>query len=161
METQHTMWILGAVFALVGAPMVWLALRAFDKGRAIAAWPKVPGVITSAGLDSWKETSKDQQGFNQTHTRFRPIIQYRYTVAGQTLEGTRLHREDDTSLDQEAAQREIDPYPVGQQVMVLHDPQDPKTAFLTVKTSLGGIILCCFGGFWIALGLLMFGLSFL
>ncbi len=155
------MWMLGGVFALVGVPMIWLSLRTFRRDRAIAAWPRAPGVVTSARLDSWMQSYKDQDGHSRSDRRYRPIVQYTYTVDGQTLDGNRIHRNDDTSLDQGAAQRDIDKYAPKQEVMVLHDPTDPRTAYLETRTSIGGVILCVFGGFWIALGGLLVGLSFL
>lgn len=41
-------WTLGAAFAAVGLPMVWLALRVFARDRAMRDWPRAPGVITSS-----------------------------------------------------------------------------------------------------------------
>jgi hypothetical protein len=158
---MYTMWILAGVFAMTGAPMVWLALRTFAKDREMATWPRVPGVITSTRLDSWMETSKDKNGFTSRSTRYKPVVHYRYTVGGQTLEGTIIDRHGAGSQDKKAAQGVLDAYPAEQAVMVLHDPADPTTAYLRTTRSVGGIILCCFGSFWLATGLLLFGLSFL
>jgi hypothetical protein len=155
------MWMLGGVFALVGVPMIWLALRTIARDREIAAWPRAPGVITQARLDSWMQTSKDRDGFSRSDRMFRPIVQYTYQVEGRTLDGNRIHRNDDTATGRGAAQREIDKYPPKQEVMVLYDPKAPKTAYLETRTSIGGVILCAFGGFWIALGGLLVALSFL
>ena len=91
------MWMLGGVFALVGAPMIWLALRTFARDRAIAAWPRAPGVVTSARLDSWMQSYKDREGYNRSDRVYRPIVQYTYKVDGQTLDGNRIHRNDDAS----------------------------------------------------------------
>lgn len=155
------MWMLGSVFALVGVPMIWLALRTFARDRAIAAWPRAPGVMTSARLDSWMQSYKDRDGYSRRDRVYRPIVQYTYKVDGQTLDGNRIHRDDDAMTGRGAAQREIDKYSPKQEVMVLYDPKDPKTAYLETRTSIGGVILCAFGGFWIALGGLLVGLSFL
>ena len=157
---QLQMWILGGVFALVGVPMIALAMRAFAKGRAIAAWPRAPGVVISARLDSWSQTSRDRDGFNRTDRMYRPIVEYTYDVEGRTLQGDRIDLES-AATGRESAQRVIDAYPPSKPLMVLYDPKDPATAYLQVRTSIGGVILACFGGFWIALGALLVGLSFL
>src|SRR5690348_8616159 len=117
-----TLWMLGGVFALVGAPMVWLALRTFAKDRAIATWPKAPGVVIARRLESSLMTSTDNDGFKRTDRYFRPIVQYTYKVGDQTLEGSRIHRNDDTWTGEKSAQRDIDKYPLHGEVMVLHDP---------------------------------------
>jgi hypothetical protein len=155
------MWMLGGVFALVGAPMIWLAVRAFARDRAIAAWPRARGVIVSRRLASSTHSYRDRDGFNRTDTLYRPIVQYTYTVDGQALEGNRIHRNDDTATGRAAAQRDIDRYAAQQEVMVLYDPADPKTAYLETRLSIGGVILCAFGGLWVGLGALLTVLSFL
>ncbi len=158
---QMQMWIIGGVFALVGVPMVWLALRTFALDRVIATWPRAPGVVTSARLDSWTQSSKDRDGYDRTDRVYRPIVHYTYKVNGQMLEGNRIHRNDGTATDRGAAQRAIDKYAPQQEVKVLYDPQNPQIAYLETRRSIGGVILCAFGVFWVALGALLVGLSFL
>ncbi len=154
------MWMLGGIFSLVGAPMVWLALRAFARDRVIATWPRAPGVVTASRVESWMQPYKDKNGLSGTYKMYGPIVQYRYEVAGQTLEGSGIRREGH-GTDEEGAQRQADRYPLNGQVMVFHDPSDPKTAFLETQTNIGAVILSIFGGMWIAVGVLLIGLSFL
>lgn len=156
-----TLWMLGAVFALVGVPMISLAMRTFALDLTIATWPRTQGVVQSSHVESWEQRYRDQDGYDQTRTAARPRVTYTYTVDGRALEGTCIHRNDDTSIDKSAAQRDIDKYPAQRQVSVLYDPSDPRTAYLEVRRSIGGVILFAFGGLWIALGLLLTVLHFL
>jgi hypothetical protein len=156
------MWILGAVFALVGLPFVWIARRAFARDRAEARWPRAPGLVISARLDRWTETSRDQDGYYRDYTWYKPVVRYTYTVGGQVLEGKRIARAiDDVNTDRKTAQRYVDRYPVEKPIMVLYDPGDPAKALLEVRRSIGAVILLVFGCVWIAIGALLIALSLL
>jgi hypothetical protein len=89
-------------------------------------------------------TYKDDHGYNRSHTSYSPALRYGYTVNGQQLEGTELARVR-SSTNRHAAEARLAPYPVGKQVMVYCDPNDPNIAYLEVKRSFGGIFLLCFG----------------
>lgn len=148
------MWILAAVFATVGLPMVWLAQRVFSRDRAAGAWPRAPGVITSSSLEAIKTKVRDRNGLYYDSTFYRPVVRYTYTVGGRTLEGTRAYRQDDEKTSEDAAQRSIDAYPAQKHVEVLYDPSDPSVAYLEVRRSTGAVILLAFGCLWLALSAL-------
>lgn len=152
------LWVLGAAFAAVGLPMVWLALRVFAQDRAIRGWPRAPGVITSSSVSSRTERSRDEDGQFYDRTVHEAVVRYTYTVDGVTREGTRLSREG-SSTSQAGARRHVDAYPPRKAVEVFHDPSDPATAYLEASTSTGAIVLAAFGGLWLALAALLVGLA--
>lgn len=152
------LWLLSALFAAVGLPMVWLALRAFARDRAMRDWPRAPGVITSSSVTSRVERVRDKNGLYYDSTFHDAALRYTYTVGGVTREGTKLSREG-SPTSQAGAQRYVDAYPAQKAVEVLYDPDDPATAYLEVHTSIGAIILLAFGGLWLALAALMAGLA--
>ena len=155
------LWIIGAVFSAVGLPMVWLGLHFLGRDRAIARWPCAPGVMISSSIDWSYSQGRDPQGFSYTYKSYTPVVRYTYRVAGQVLEGDQVAREVGWTTSRDSVQACIDRYPPGKEVVVRYDPSDPKTAYLEVRRSLGAVIILAFGGFWIALGTLLFALALL
>ncbi len=157
-----TMWILGAVFAVVGLPFIWISRRAFARDRMIAGWPRTDGVVTSARLKSSRHRYRERTGLDTYRTLYTPSVSYTYSVNGQSLEGSGIARSiDGMSTTERSAQAILDRYPVQQQVSVLYDPADSKVSFLEVRRSTGAVVLLVFGSFWIALGAVLVGLSFI
>lgn len=156
------MLCLGGVFALAGAPMVWLAWRTFGRDRAIAAWPKVAGRILGSHVQRTASTYRDQDGYDRKYTACEPKVRYTYTVGTDVLQGDGIARSiEGTSMGEAMAQRIVDAYPAGRDVMVLYDPSRPQTAYLEVRRSIGAIILMGFGGVLMGIGGLLMVLSLL
>lgn len=155
------LWILSGVFGLVGLPMVWLARRTFARDAASRAWPRVPGLVTASSVEQATDRRREESGAYTERTIARPTIRFTYTVGGRELESTTLSRQSDTWTSPETAQQAIAPYPAGTKVEVLHDPDDPKVAYLEVHTSIGAVILMAFGGLWLGLAALMAVLALL
>jgi hypothetical protein len=154
------LWILGAVFSLVGLPFIWLARRTFAKDRAARAWPRAPGKIVSSTVESWIDKRRDDNGFYYDWEMHRPIVHYTYTVLGLELEGTRIARGWDTmSMDKQAAHRYVAKYAPGSEVQVYYDPEDSNHAFLELPRSTGAIVLTILGGVWMAIGVLLLALA--
>ena len=153
------LWILGAVFSAVGLPMVWIGLHFLGRDRAIARWPCATGVMISSSIDWSRGQGRDQQGFSYEYKSYTPVVRYTYAVAGHVFEGDQVAREVVSNTSRAPIQACIDRYPPGKEVAVLYDPSDPKTAYLEVRRSMGAVILLAFGGFWMALGTLLFALA--
>ncbi|MBK6515289.1 MAG: DUF3592 domain-containing protein [Polyangiaceae bacterium] len=153
--------IVGLAFLLTGVPFVGLAMRVFARDRAIARWPRVDGVVTSARLQSSTRRVTDKNtGLHSSSTYYTPVVRYTYAVGGETFEGTSIARSlDKLSTTHDAAGRIIAQYPPQARVAVLHDPAEPKTAYLEVRRSVGGIILLAFGLLWLALRTLVTTIS--
>lgn len=154
------MLLVGGGFALVGMPMIVLALRAFGKDRTIKRWPRAPGVITGAHLESQGGTYRDSDGFDRDYTTYWPVVHYTYTVDGQELEGTRIARVGYTA-GKRKAEKHLAQYPVGREVRVYRDPTDPSTAYLEVRRSLGGVILLGLGSVFMIPALVLWAAFFL
>ncbi len=161
MALTMPMWVLGCVFALVGLPFLWLARRVFSRDRAIADWPRAPGVVLSSHVNKTRQKYRDKNGHDYDYTAHQPSVRYRYTVDGQVLEGESIARSlDGFTMDERAARGIVDRYPADREVRVLYDPSDPKKAHLEVKRSTGAVILLAFGCLWLAIGTLLLALSF-
>ncbi|MBK8235853.1 MAG: DUF3592 domain-containing protein [Deltaproteobacteria bacterium] len=144
-------YVFGAIFILCGAAPIWLAQRAFAKDRAIARWPRAPGKITVSTTTSHNSYGDDAHGVRRHYTLYTPVVEYTYTVAGSELRGTRLTRVTASSTSKPDMGR----YPVGQDVMVFHDPSDPSSAYLEVHRSIGAIILTGLGALFVFIGVLV------
>jgi len=156
------MWILGAVFALVGLPFVWIARRSLARARAATGWPRAPGVVISSQVETWKQKRRDEDGYDYDYTAYVPVVHYTYTVGGQVLEGKRIARAvDHFSTDRTTARRYVDAYPPQKEIQVFYDPADPKDAFLEVTRPTGAVILMVFGCVWLAIGALLLALALL
>lgn len=156
-----TMWILGAVFALVGAPLVWIARRAMVRDGTVARWPRTEGVVIRTLLKTSTHRHREKTGLEYDRTMYTPLVWYTYSIDGQRFEGTGIARSIDGVLTaQTTAQAVLDRYPPEKQVAVMYDPADHKASYLEAGDSVGAIILLVFGCFWIALGTLLVALSF-
>jgi len=134
------LWILAAVWAVVGTPFVLIARRVFARDHLAAQWPRAPGVITDSSMSSRSARRRDDHGNDIEYTAYSFDVHYTYTVAGRTLQGDRVERER-FETDQGGAQRVIDRYPRGRQIEVLYDPNDPTFALLNLpgeRPSFGG-----------------------
>jgi len=152
-----SMWVIGAPFALVGAVLLWIALRAFGRDRAIKSWPRADGVILSSEITASTQQYTDRYGYWRTWEACTPKVRYRYTANANTIEskefeGSRITRVSVTS-DRGRTQLLINRYPVGQAVQVYYDPKDPASSVLQLQTSIAGVIIGGMGMLFLLLGL--------
>lgn len=143
--------LIGGIFMLFGLPAILIARTAFAKDRAIARWPRAPGRITSARVESRSYKSRDRQGYYSDYTAHTPIVQFTYTVDGRELQGDRLAR----VVESSNIKPDLSRYSPGQEVLVYYDPSAPETAYLELHRSIGAVILAAMGGLFVAIGLLV------
>ena len=139
-------------FVLLGTAFLFIGGLTLSKGDATHSWLSVQGKITVAS-----SVDKRQSSGSQSSTwSYYPYWEYEYTVAGQRFtshqiregEGSRGHNTREAA-DQAAVSR----FPVGTQVTVFYDPEDPSSAVLFRGASPGGVhLLVGTGLFLIALG---------
>jgi hypothetical protein len=142
-------WVFGAVFLLTGGIPLFIAIKTFRKDRAIARWPRAPGKITISFVKTSTGTAKDKNGYAYKYTRHEPVVTYTYTLNGQELTGDCISRHGG------AASSHMSTWPTGKDVAVLYDPNDPKTAYLETRVSVGAVILAVMGGVFAFVGLLV------
>lgn len=139
-----TLLLIAMALAALGTPFVLLARRTFARDRAIAAWPRAPGVITHARVEtSTRRRREDDRDIE--YTAYEPVLTYTYTVAGRELDGDRILPSGAFTTGKSEAQAYMDRYPVAKPVQVLYDPNEPTTAYLEVQRSTGAVILMAMG----------------
>jgi hypothetical protein len=145
---------LGGIFAVVGIGLVVFGLRERKKAKAAESWPTANGSILSARLDQQTRTERSD-GRTYTRTSYTPIIEYTYTVGGQTYQGSRVFPGASMSYDHGTAQNIVNRYQPGAAVAVHYDPGDPTQAVLETKSK-GGNLFLILGGVFAALGIVGF-----
>ena len=139
-------YIFQAVFILVGAGLIVLAVVQQRKANATKAWPTAPGVILSSRLES--HYSHDSDGGSSI--TYSPEVEYSYTVDGQ-MHIARQLAVGKANYDHFVASRKLTPYPQGAQVTVHYDPADPNNAVLETKAA-GGVVLLTIGFIFAGVG---------
>jgi hypothetical protein len=129
----------GVFFFLAGAILLFFAIRTRKKSNASMAWPSTAGQISEASVR--QNSSTDEDG--HVNFTYSPVVEYDFTVNGQAFKGRRINYGVTASPSREAAQKEVDRFPVGMQVTVFYNPEKPGEAVLEKKvvTSKVGLIL--------------------
>lgn len=114
--------IVGLIFVAVGTVFVILSLWDLFDAFACRSWKTADGVIVVSDL----ERSADSDGVS-----YRAEISYRYRVNGEELVASRARFGDrmNTSWSKPAV-RLVTKYPVGKEVTVLYNPENPNEAVL-------------------------------
>lgn len=141
-------FIFSAVFLIAGLACVIANLVQRKRAKEAETWPTVPGVVTSSGLQ--EERSYDHD--SGTSINYKPVVQYTYTIMGQTFTGDQLSF-GTVSYDHRTAEKKIAPYPQGAQVMVHYDPDNPLNAVLETKAA-GSVVFMIVGIVFMLIGVL-------
>lgn len=135
-----------ALFALVGLALVLLGARDARRARASVAWPSAPGVITTSRVTE-RETRRDGRKWVQHSADIR----YEFTVGAGRYTGSRVTLAD-VYGSRASADRAVGRYPVGAEVTVRYDPDDPTVCCLVPGSAEGVTIWYGIGGAFLALG---------
>jgi hypothetical protein len=112
-----------AVLAGVGVHLGRRARRAAAVRRAAAAWSQTAGTVLSTAI----QVRRLGQGRSEV-----PMVIYAYSVDGRPYQSYRVRAGDDTGQIRVIgdASRTLERYPVGSNVTVYYDPDDPANAAL-------------------------------
>jgi hypothetical protein len=126
--------MLALLFLIIFPFALYSAWKNVQKAKASTTWPTTTGTVTAAGI-------------KKVMFRRQPQITYSYSVNGAPFSSQRV------SFAGGYKPKEVDPvlarYPVGSQVTVAHDPQNPGDATLETGankqvTAQVRILLICF-----------------
>ncbi|HVF72261.1 MAG TPA: DUF3592 domain-containing protein [Chthoniobacterales bacterium] len=126
--------MLALIFLIVFPFAIYKAWKNVQTAKASTAWPTTPGRITSSGT-------------KKVMFRRQPLITYSYAVHGAPYTSQRV------SFAAGYPGKDIDSilarYPVGSEVNVAHDPQNPAEATLETGataqvTAQVRVLLICF-----------------
>lgn len=147
------LFIDSVTFGFMGLLLCFIHGNLLKKDRSRKSWPSVTGQVTSATAPRVVVSSYGKHG-REYRTKYIPHVKYSYTV-----DGTAYHGELDVSYDgwyfRSRANHLLERYPVGKEVTVYHDPQEPKSSVLersSVRSIIGLVAGVLISLFSIAIG---------
>lgn len=140
--------LIGLFFVLPVALMGWGAYRAWDQDRQIVSAQPVEAEVLASEV-----VTKTSGRGSRSRTKYLPIVRYRYSVDGQTYEGSRATPLDDIDTSS-AANAVVQAYPAGATGQAYYLPADPSRSFLFKHYSTGP-----YEWFYVGLGLAALFLS--
>ena len=124
MSTQFlVVGIIGFVFLVLNAIFLTIILFMRRKMAVVSQWPSTMGTVMMSTIEA---RSSSEGGYTEY-----PVVQYSYQVGGQAYQGMKLAPGPDVGGS--GARKVVGRYPVGAQVMVFYDPQNPSDAVLERK----------------------------
>ena len=119
--------IIGGALLVLTPIAAILAFVSYRSMQASNDWPSAPGVISVSRV------------VNTVGSKFKADVSYQYAVGGRNFSGTRIRFADTTGSRRNAQENLIKPYPVGREVEVFYDPQNPRDAVLEPGGGLRGL----------------------
>ncbi len=113
--------ILVCVLIVFGLILGGFGLFRYNVGKKSADWPSVSGKVTCSRAQS---TRVDKR------MRYTPVVKYAYAVHGRSYAGGRISASDMHQKTIIRAKDILRKYPVGGQVPVYYDPDDPGVSLL-------------------------------
>ena len=112
-----------------------LALTVFGAKQALEMgdsrkWPSTLGVISSSRIAHSTDTDTDSNGFRRHYDEYEVKVTYSYAVDGMQYQGHRLEIRPTEHRYKKHAERELADYPVGKQVPVYYNPEEPERSVL-------------------------------
>jgi hypothetical protein len=151
------------VFLLGAGSLLWGISQRSKAGalvRAAQAWPTATATIVSTdiiirggmrqvGAADLILGASGRASHGQT---FTPVARYEYEVEGRKYVGERIRPGYLKVGSIAAAQKILNPYPVGATVPVRYDPADPNSSVLELTTSSSPLMMMIVGAFLMLFG---------
>ena len=135
-----------SVFILV------MGLKERRLGQESLSWPAVSGTVTRSQVERRTETDSD----GHTDVDYKPTVRFTYSVEGVEYQGMRLQFGAPDYDKNSEAQAQLDPFPVGKEVPVYYNPENPKLAVLLTGAGQGAALLIGLCVVFIAIGVGLF-----
>lgn len=112
------------IIGVVGAALtIFLGIPMMKNAFESRGWPTADGVITVSQFTS--NTDRDSGS-----TTYGASIAYDYTVNGASYTGSNVHFGQYSTSDPSYGRSIVNRYPLGKQVMVYYDPDNPSESVL-------------------------------
>lgn len=115
--------IIGFVFLILNVVFILILFFMRRRMAVVSQWPSTMGTVSASYLE--RRYSSDSGSTNY------PVVHYSYQVGGQAYQGMKIAPGPDVGGT--GAGKVVDRYPVGAQVMVFYNPQNPSDAVLETK----------------------------
>jgi len=117
------------VFGVIGAVLIFLYFRNKNKAKASEGWPSTYGRIVSNDVSVSYQNDDDYR-----RVSYLPKVQFTYQVGGESFTGKRIAFGSDPDFNtRRKATNFLLQYPVGAEVAVFFNPENPSEAVLSQK----------------------------
>jgi hypothetical protein len=142
-----------AIFGLIGGGLAFWGWNILQDARASASWPTADGIVSSSEVDH----STDAEGGDS----YSPEVDYQYTIDGQNHINDTIKFGENSYNSRRRAEEITATYPVGRQVTVYYDPEQPDKSVLEPGVTAGSYIVLGIGVLFIVIALLVAPLTFI
>ena len=158
--TPRSQIIIGSGFLVIGTPIALFGLYFLLLGDQSRAWPSVVGVVESSAVRLDHDIHRRlQSGGAAARSRRKHVVEiaYRYEVDGQLYRSTRYSFGSGDTVARArnkekahliARQR----FPVGKEIRVFYDPEEPKQSVLAGGLNWGTFVPLVLGLFFALAG---------
>lgn len=143
--------VVQAVLFFGAAGLLALAILVSDYRQASAAmrWPKAPGTIIASVAEAHRHlVHRSGSGSGLTVTRWSPVVEFSYSVAGKNYHGARIAFGPAVSGGKEWADAIVARYPQGQSIVASYNPTNPAIAVLEPRVDFKWLSLAITAGFF-------------
>lgn len=123
-ETLLVVGILGCTLIVINIIFLVIIFNTQRKMNAVKSWPSTMGTVMTSYLER-RRSSNNSGSVNY------PVVQYSYQVGGQLYQGSKIAP--GMEVGGTGADKVVDRYPTGAQVMVFYNPQNYSDAVLETK----------------------------
>lgn len=127
------------ILLLFGIGWLVFTFQGMQLAEESAAWPSVEGEVDR----TWIETERREDPDGDTETYYEPFVRYSYQVEGVSYTADRIDFGAKRSYgSRSSANNYLNDYPVGKQVEVFYNPDNPNQAVLVreARGATGSII---------------------
>lgn len=114
------------IFGIIGVVMLVKYFRDKKKAEESQSWSSAAGRITESYVR--RQESRDSDGY--TTTSYYPEVRYTYQALGVEYSGDKIAFGGSVGGSQKKAHERLTSYPVGKDVIVHYDPNNPEEAVL-------------------------------
>lgn len=143
--------VLPAIFAIIGAGVLWFGMSELMKASEAAKWKSVVGAIEQSEVKSEvRETVENNR--TRRYRVFWAEVKYRYRVEGKDFFSERIRFGETVSDLPESAELDVANYPVGKTVAVFFDEKNPTESVLENTIQSGSFVLIGLGALFFIAG---------
>ncbi|MEZ5894385.1 MAG: DUF3592 domain-containing protein [Parvularculaceae bacterium] len=127
------------LFLVIGVSILGFGARSYTLSKQAADWPTTPGTVTSSDF----VVSSDDDS-----TTYRAKVEYKYNPDGIERTGDKIAFGYAGSSSRKFHEEIYEALPVGTQVAVRYDPNNPDRAALSHGVNQSIIFMLIFGAVW-------------
>jgi len=133
------------VLTVLGLAMAAFGVYFILYSNEATSWSSVEGRIVNTMVRTHTTSTPSTAATAAARERLRtyyPSVTYRWTVDGQSYQGSRysLGQEQDDFPEREDAERAATAFPAGSAIEVFYDPADPASAVLSRSRQAGAFV---------------------